>query len=473
MRLGYLQRAADCPPIKRLTAYLNSEFYVWTAGAVFCVFYVLGLDLVNFYLLAAGMVFTFLFSEDIKPFFPLLALTPFAFSFYHAVPTLKESAYYSSPAVLSQLFVLLGVVVLAFGYRFIRNKMWKTLFTTTRLTYGFGFLALGLIMNGLASPGYTMLNLGYGVMIIAASAGLYFLLTAAMKWSKATSMRYFSASMFMTGVVIAIELLALYLNDPILRETFDKGHVLLGWGISNTIGCMLLLFLPFGLYLVHTSKRALPYLLLCSGVLAAVVFTFSRGSLVFAVPIMVGGLIYSSIDGKDRKTVLLFSLLVAAAAIAVWIVNSEKILSVIKFYIESGFDDNGRFDLWKDGFDAFKHSPIFGYGFNYKYDTLFPGPYYMHNTIFQFLYSCGIVGLGCYLYHRGETIFIMVRRLTVDRIFLGVALLALLGNGLIDVSMAHPLSLVFYGAILALAEKDYVWAAENAKNKKPRVMIEG
>lgn len=466
-----MKKAAGWTPVRKIIEYQNTDLYPWVIGAVFCVFYVLGWDLANFYMLAAWMIFTFLFNEDTQPFFPLLCLTPFAFSFYHAMPDLKNSVYYTSPAVLAQLFTLLGLVVAALLYRVIADKLWRTMFKPTRLTVGLGFLALGLILNGFAAPEYDRRNLGYALLFIACIVVLYFFLMGTLKWEKGVSMRRFAHAMFMTGVVIAVEVLALYLSDPVLRQTFDKGHVLLGWGISNTIGGMLLLFLPFGMYLVHTARRALPYLLLTSAVTIAIVFTFSRGSLVFAVPIMVGGLIYSCIDARDKRTVLIFSLFLAVVGIVVWAFNSEKLLTMLKFYIESGFDDSGRFDIWKDGFDRFKQSPIFGYGFNYKFGEVFPGIYFMHNTVFQVLYACGIVGLGCYLYHRGETIYVMVRRLTVDRVFLGVALLALIGNGLVDISMTHPLSLLFYGAVLAYAEKDFLWAEQNARNRKLKTLL--
>ena len=102
---------------------------------------------------------------------------------------------------------------------------------------------------------------------------------------------------------------------------------------------------------------------------------------------------------------------------------------------------------------------MLGYGYAYKYETVFANVYSPHNTLLQYLCISGIFGLVCYLYHRLETAVLFFRGITRERFFLGLSIAAILAFGLIDVSMKTEIILLIMGVVYAVAEHDYDRAA--------------
>ena len=62
--------------------------------------------------------------------------------------------------------------------------------------------------------------------------------------------------------------------------------MLLGWGVSNTIGATLFVAMPFVFYLMYTEdKHAWYYFTAVTLMLIAQVFTYARASLLFTLPL--------------------------------------------------------------------------------------------------------------------------------------------------------------------------------------------
>ena len=72
-----------------------------------------------------------------------------------------------------------------------------------------------------------------------------------------------------------------------------------------------------------------------------------------------------------------------------------------------------------------------------------------------YLFCGGVVGLAAYLYHRYKTVRIVFSaKLTSERVFVALTMLAMLCNALLDIAMTSPTHLLYYGIMLALMECD-------------------
>lgn len=270
-------------------------------------------------------------------------------------------------------------------------------------------------------------------------------------------MRYLAFTLFAMGLVIAAEIGVLWIQSEELRQTSDKNLVWLGWGLSNSIAYVFMLTMPFAFYLAHTEKFSLPYFLGASAMLVAVVFTFSRGSLIVAVPMFVAGTIFSCLFAKNKLPLWISAGVILALFVVVIVCYREQLYDTLNFYIEQGFNDRGRFSLWKEGWKAFLSAPVFGVGMFYRFGELLNSFTWFHNTLIHFLATGGIVGIGTYLFHRVQTVIMYCKKPSVDRLFAGVAILCLLANSMLDVAMSAQNMIMFYGIILAFSEKDLLY----------------
>ena len=81
--------------------------------------------------------------------------------------------------------------------------------------------------------------------------------------------------------------------------------------------------------------------------------------------------------------------------------------------------------------------------------------YSFHCTPLTYLFCGGVVGLAAYLYHRYKTVRIVFSaKLTSERVFVALTMLAMLCNALLDIAMTSPTHLLYYGIMLALMECD-------------------
>ena len=106
---------------------------------------------------------------------------------------------------------------------------------------------------------------------------------------------------------------------------------------------------------------------------------------------------YVCVKGRDRASACVLAAGLVAAVVIASSMNFDDIKHLFTYYINSGFDDHGRFDLWREALEKYLRAPVFGYGYAYKYDTVFANVYSPHNTLLQYLCISGIFGLVCYL----------------------------------------------------------------------------
>ena len=117
----------------------------------------------------------------------------------------------------------------------------------------------------------------------------------------------------------------------------------------------------------------------------------------------------------------------------------------------------GRTDLWKGYFELFKSSPVFGAGFYNAFEKLrlggmtrFSGM--AHNTIMQYLGSCGIVGIAGYLYHRYRSVRLFVKGYSYEKLMFAAGCASVVCMSLLDVFFLSPYFAMFYCLYIVLSE---------------------
>lgn len=452
-----LERLRQNNIIKKVCAFQATPYYIACIAAIALLSHTFGLEIAAFWIIAITAVFTLVFNDDTTPFIPLAFFLVFCISAQNGAQSNGTNGILTTTHFLVNCILIVITVLAAFVFHIIYYKNYVNFKKRTMLSSGLIAMALGLLTNGFFYVKYTVVDLFFGLSFGLLYYGIYILFFHTIKWKKGVSVRYLAYVMFIMGLLISAELGVLYLRSEALRKTFDKGLVWLGWGLSNAIAFIFMLTIPFGFFLTHTSKFSLPYFLGTAVMLLAVVFTFSRGSLIIAVPLFVAGTIFVCLFAKNRLPLWIAAGVMLIIGVVIVISYREQLIKMLNFYIETGLNDRGRFDLWEEGLQVWLAQPIFGVGLMYKYGETFTSTFWFHNTLIQFLATGGLVGLSTYLYHRVQTVIMLVKKMSVERLFIGAAIACLLANSMLDVAMSCQHIIIFYGVILAFAEKDMLF----------------
>ena len=127
------------------------------------------------------------------------------------------------------------------------------------------------------------------------------------------------------------------------------------------------------------------------------------------------------------------------------------------------FNDAHRFETYGEGLKVFLQYPFFGESFFHEsfspdafsivtaFSNFFPARW--HNTIIQLLASCGICGLGAYLFHRIQTLRLFFTKRSILKTFIGVGVILLLLMSLLDCHLFNLGPAFFYAICLLFAEQ--------------------
>ena len=234
-------------------------------------------------------------------------------------------------------------------------------------------------------------------------------------------------------------------DEIIVNGSIAKAEIVLGWGVWTVVALCLAIVIPLIFY--GMMKNKYPWLYF-----AVAILTMSRNALVFSTLTYAGCVIISCFVGRHKKIFRIITLagilLVAVLGIALW----DKISIILKDYLDRGFSDNGRFEIWRAAFDSFLDSPVFGSGF-YGMD-LGGGqfgfiPKMAHQTILQILGSMGVFGIVCYGYYRVSTVIEVVKKPNTLKTMMGISILTLVCEGMLD-NFAFSFYPLFF-TVIALA----------------------
>ena len=454
--------------------FLYSPFVIVLWGVLTFLAFAFSKELLFYGFVVAYALYVIAFCEDLSPIMPLFLLCYVTPSASNNPGKSEDGLFYGTTGAIILGFAAIVIVALGIRITCDKNIGWRKFFTMPRMLLG-GILALGAVylLSGIGSENYfaeAQRNLTFASIQFASVFFLYFLFSATVDWKK-FDVSYFAWSGLVAGLVVVAQVIWIYLTQDIwVSEAVNRDLIYTGWGSNNNMGAMITTALPFAFYLAQKKKHNAIYLILALVLAVGVVFSCSRASALLAVPVAILSYLYAFVKTKNKREYAITSaLLVALLAIAAMLfwdratVIFERVPSIID-HVDGDlvFNHSGRFEIYRQGIEIFLKNPVLGDGFYFgghefaefsivdRFSSFFPPR--MHNTIIQMLASCGIVGLLAYMFHRGQTIWVLVKRWSAENAYLSLYLFSLLGMSMLDCHFFNVGPTLFYSMALAVAE---------------------
>ena len=460
--MNRLYRALPPPSASAINSFLASPNYCIVVMAFTGVAHILSLELPAYLLFASIFIYTCLMGEDLLPLIPL-------FPACYILPSAQDNPGKNTGTVFSGFSgVLIGIcgclMIASLVIHIVRNR--KQFFTgRSRCLTGLLLLSSAYLLGGIGSAGYSQRwanHLLYALMQAASLTLPYWLLSRGVNW-KNVRRDYFAWMGFALGGVLSLEILWSYCTqhvivDGIIRRT----NIFVGWGMYNNMGFFLAMMIPFAFYLATKHHRGWIGTVIGSFYLICVFLTCSRGSiiggmLVYALCVLIM-LLYA--QNKRHNFIALVSVLTVVGLILLFF--HDELYRLFSQLLKKKMDMSDRDVVYAEGLKLFTKSPLFGTSFfspdflPWDFATLesFSGliPPRWHNTFIQLMASCGLVGLGAYVFHRVQTVKMLFSRKHKEQVFIGCAILVLLLCSLLDCHFFNLGPTMFYSMALAYAE---------------------
>ena len=438
--------------------FYGGALYPLLVVALSFVGHVTGLDVAFIALILLSFVPAMILCDDFR--FAAMPILGVVFTVSTKNYTPSDNGYaerFLNPVTLTLLVIVGALVIASLVFFLLRNRRQCNRLSKRGAWVGLAVLSLAMLPNGIYSPNYEWKNLLFAFLIGLSMLAVYLLFALYMRFDQ-TGVDYLMHCFLLAGILICAELITAYFTTvSIVGGEIDKGSVVLGWGIWTAIGGMLAYLLPITLYFAASHKRG--WIAFVIGLLeyVCVFLSQSRGAFLFGTIGLALCMVVLLCKGKNRKTnrIMILSLAVFGVfgALLLW----DKIQSLAQNLLNSGLGDNGRFEIWGIAWNNFSNNPAFGSGFYDSFvDPAFEhgfDPYLYHNTPLQMLGACGLIGFAAYLYHRVQTVTLVIKKPSLQKTFLGIAILTFLMFNLLDVLFFKFYPSFFYVLMLLCIER--------------------
>lgn len=440
---------------KNLSSFFDSYYYPCLVALTVFICHTFSFEFVGILLLFASAAVAVMVCDDLR-----VIISPILFVTYIvSYKSFLDGSLGSTTFLVVVIASLCLFFVSTFAHFFINKKLERIKeLPKSRLFWGIIAISVAFLLNGFFNfSNYTAINAYFALLLVFFLAFMFFLFYAGSNARKDT-LEYLLFVFYVASILLMCELGILYARDASFVDgKIIKESLILGWGVWNNVGGMLTIFLPVHFYYASTKKHG--YIFYGTAILtyAFIALTLSRSSLLFASIISLACVTIICIKGKNIKINRIITLCVAGVGIVGIILLWDKISVLLSSYLNQGFGDNGRFDLYKHGIENFLSHPIFGGGFNSCAEDYFghgiePNRY--HNTFIELIATCGIVGIGAYIFHRYQTIKLFIEKRTDYTIwFSSLCVLALLLTSLLDNHIFNLYPTMYYAFTLCAIEK--------------------
>lgn len=459
-----LRRASFVPG---MDAFFLSNKYLILLGLLTVAGNAFSLELPVYGIFAAIAVYLCLFGRDLLPLIPIL-ICCYIVPSRDSNPGIYEDSFFYGPggmaiAVMAALMVLGVLLRLALDPELGQMALLKT---KRALLPGLVAVGITYVIGGIGSGHYFdrgTANLVFGIVQFLAIALLYFILTAAVRWNEAPK-HYFSRVCLTWGCILLVELAVMYLQArPFVDGELNRNVLFTGWGNYNCMGALLTMMIPFAFHLGTVRKPTWLYSNVAALFLVGVILTCSRTSLVIAVVTYVVCLVYLMIKSSRRWSCVAVNAISFGGALAYLLIfHYDLFLEYLDIFTITR-SVNSRLDGFEAGIAQFLDAPILGGGFfpvDYPLEiwstvdavtSFFPA--FWHNTIIQLLATCGIVGLAVYCWHRWQTVRLLIKKPTIQNVYIFLSIAAMLAMSMFDCHLFKVAPTVVYSIALAFAEK--------------------
>lgn len=466
-----LNRIRSSGAVDTINAFLRTPGYVVLIALLTAVSNAFSLDLYLYTVFILIGIYMSLFGEDYLPLMPIVIHCYIAPSTQNNPGRNPDSIFYPMNGGI-YLMILLALFVISVVVRLVKDRRigGKHFLKEKRsLTVGMLLLGAGYLLSGLGMESYSQVapkNLLFAFIQFASVFVFYFFFTGAVKWEKVRK-DYLAWTGLCVGFVVLIQLLENYLSGRIFMDgsgTIDRELINTGWGMHNNIGGLMAMMLPFAFYLAYTKPHGWIYNILGTVLLLGVIISCSRTAMLVAMAAYILCAVILLRNKDRRKTNLRVYVFAAIGVLAAVIVFFDELLDVFALFFDELFIVSQRNNLFYYGMKQFLEYPIFGGTFfpqgEYvpwdwseleSFTSFFPPRW--HNTLVQIAASCGIVGLAAYGFHRYQTVKLLVRDRSEEKLFILIYVGVLLVCSLLDCHFFNVGPVLFYSMALAFAEK--------------------
>lgn len=440
-----------------------SDYFPFAVAAITVIGYISGAELYLNLALLGSVAVGVAINRSLIPLVPVASMMLFSVSPKNSPESHFGSEYYKNPTVIVALAIG-GLAVIAVGIAVIVRKGDASRLKLGKMPMLRGSLlfAASLTLGGALSGEWEAENLWYGGLLVLCNFAVFYLFYLGLRGEGSERIiRSLCTTAAATALTLAAELGHLYLmsDSLIVGGKIIKEQVLFGWGMWTMAGQFMAVCIP--LCFLGAMRRERWQIFLISATLAAVgaVFTLSRGALLIGGAVYICSFLIACRHGKNRKAMRRALAVISAVALVLFVLLRREIVAALSDYLERGFSDNGRFELWRHGMLAFLENPLLGKGIFGLQRELDSGtaegftfyPRMMHNTAVQLLGSSGIIGLISYAIYRAQSLAPFIRRPSVEKIMMLLTILVVLLGSLIDNFIFLPKHLIFYSITLAAA----------------------
>lgn len=450
----------DNEVIQGLNKVLSSPFYIAFVAIMITLSAIFNVGFSLYYVLAVtSIIIPCFFGEDMTALVPLAVMLNVGIN--------KELASMDERVILGPnlphfIIMLCIVIFFMFGrlvFDLIVEKERKHRFP--RLLVGYALISISFIFGGLLSPFYSIKDFTFGLREFLALAGFYFYFFYTIDLPKMK--KYYFAWLLL--------FFAMSISAQILVEAIRSGlesPLLVGWGNRSGLGGTLVACFTGCAYLIIKAHGGISWVftLLYLFFFTMIGLTQCRGAALTAMIMSLVCLILIFIFGTKGKRITTIVLLVLyiIGMTLFSLLEREFFQECFGRIFNFDFDSidkysSGRITIWKTGIEQFTSHPVFGVGWYQMVLNNFPARY--HNTAIQLLAATGVVGVVAYLVHRFETIFITLKRPSLDKSFAFIAILCILISSLLDCFLFNIWLGFLYGFLLAFIE---------GRNMKPVIL---
>ena len=192
------------------------------------------------------------------------------------------------------------------------------------------------------------------------------------------------------------------------------------------------------------------------------IFTCSRGSILFGTLIFISSYILSLCHRQHARRQFGIHFGALATVVLGILFVEDEFLQLFKVFGEVGLGSTARLRIYLQGFEQFANFPVFGGSFfpvdadifswssSEAFVSYFPPRW--HNTFVQLIATGGVVCLVAYVLHRIQTVKLFVRNFSEEKLFAALSILALLMTSLLDCHFFNIGPVLLYSATLAVVE---------------------
>ncbi len=370
--------------------------------------------------------------------------------------------------IIGIVCVCLPFIVSLILYLVTHFKVEKNEFKIGELFWALLIVAVVCLLAGIGCTDYDM-RYTWSVLgfFIAMFIGYFLLLNTTDESAKDYVCKVFIAM----GIFFVFQEMATYYMTGDVVVAFHNKLLLPGWAMSNSFASMMALVLPFFVYYA-TKNFPQIFIPLTFIIYIGILFTFSRGNILFVTLLMPFLLLFGFTKAK-KKILYVLSLMVTILSLGILFMSLEsKILEWFGVTIDLGLNDNGRIAIWEYAMNDFMDNKVFGAGFFGEDGVeLFGNLKKFHSTPLQILASCGIIGLIGFVIHYFLRYKLMLTKLSTFKIFALFALATYELYGLIDINLLRYYESMMLLLIFVMAEKETTATADYLF--KQRVLIKG